>query len=44
MDDETAPPQGTVTGFVSGNETNFCYTDDDVIFSEVEAVVTPSGW
>ena len=44
MDDDAAPPPGTVTGFVSGNETNFCYSDDDVICSEADAVVTSSGW
>ena len=44
MDDDTARPQGTITGFVSGNETNFCYADDDEIFSEEETAVTSSGW
>ena len=44
MDDDAAALPGTLTGFVSGNETNFCYSDDDVIYSEVDAVVTSSGW
>ena len=31
-------------GFVSGNETNFCFTDDEVFHSEVEVTVTSSVW
>ena len=44
MADEVAPSSGAVAGTVSGNETTFCYTDDDVIHSEVDAVTTSSGW
>ena len=44
MDDAVVPPSGAVAGTVSGNETNFCYTDDDVVFSDVDAAITSSGW
>ena len=36
--DESVPPTVTAAGFVSGNETNFCYSDDDVVYSEEENV------
>ena len=44
MDDAVVPSSGAVAGTVSGNETNFCYTDDDVVFSDVDAAITSSGW
>ena len=44
MDDAVVPSSGAVAGTVSGNETNFCYTDDDVVFSDVDAATTSSGW
>ena len=43
MEDEGAGQFSTVprTGFFSGNETNFEYSDDDVL---PEAVSSASGW
>ena len=32
------------SGFVSGNETTFNFTDDDVIISDVEFFRSISGW
>ena len=42
MSEDAGPPSGS--GFLSGHETNFCFTEDDAFQSEVEAVVTSSGW
>ena len=42
--DESVPLTVTAAGFVSGNETNFCYSDDDVVYSEEENVKDASGW
>ena len=47
MDDDSDLPPLTPapkSEFVSGNETNFCYSDDDVFLSEVEVTITSSGW
>ena len=41
MSEDAVPPGDS--GFLSGHETNFCFTEDDV-FHEVEAVVNSSGW
>ena len=35
MDEDAVPPPGASAGFVSGNETSFNFTDDDVIHSDV---------
>ena len=32
--DEGAPPPVTSTGFVSGNETGYNYSEDDIVHSE----------
>ena len=37
----TPAPQ---SGHVSGNETTFCFTDNDAFQSEAEIPVTSSGW
>ena len=42
--DKSVPPTVTAGGFVSENETNFCYSDDDVVYPEVENVNDASGW
>ena len=44
MDDSSAPPAGTGTGFISGNETTFNFTDDDIVPSDVEFSRSASGW
>ena len=44
MDGDTVPLPGTATGFVSGNETSYNFTDDDVIYSEMEVSRPTSGW
>ena len=44
MDGDATSPAGAAAGFVNGNGTNFCYSDDDVIYSEEENVCTASGW
>ena len=43
-DEEVVPPAVAATGFFSGNETNFCFSDDDVIYTEEENVGNSSGW
>ena len=43
MDDRIAPP-GTSAGFVSGNETSFNFTDDDVVTSDAEVFRPTTGW
>ena len=43
-DEEVVPPAVAATGFVSGNETNFCFSDDDVIYTEEENIGDSSGW
>ena len=43
-DDESVPPAVAAAGFFNGNETNFCYSDDDVVYSEEEKVNIASGW
>ena len=42
--DESVPPAVAAAVFFSGNETNFCYSDDDVVYSEEENVNNASGW
>ena len=42
--DESVPPIVTAAGFVVGNETNFCYSDDEVVHSQDENVKDASGW
>ena len=42
--DESVPPAVAAAGFVSGNETKFCYSDDDVVYSEDKNVNNASGW
>ena len=37
-------PSAVATGFVSGNETVFAYSDDDVVRSEVKLGRTVRGW
>ena len=43
MDDSSAPPAGIGTGFISGNETTFNFTDD-IVPSDVEISRSASGW
>ena len=43
-DEETVPLAVTATGFAGGNETNFCYSDDDVVYTEEENIEDASGW
>ena len=44
-DEETGSPLiVTATGFISGNETVYNYSDDDVVESEVEVARVASGW
>ena len=43
MDEENAPPTVPTGGFLSGNETVFNYTDDDVR-PEPAFVRAVSGW
>ena len=43
-DEEVVPPAVAATGFVSENETNFCFSDDDVIYTEEENIGDSSGW
>ena len=42
MSEDAVPPD--VSGFLSGHETNFCFTEDDAYPSETEVIVTSSGW
>ena len=44
MDDSSAPPAGIGAGFISGNETTFNFTDDDIVPSDVEISRSASGW
>ena len=44
MEGDAVSPAGASAGFVSGNETKICYSDDDVVYSEEENVCTASGW
>ena len=44
MGDDSAPLAGIGTGFVSGNETTFNFTDDDVVPSDVDISRSASGW
>ena len=43
-DDESVPPPVTSTGFVSGNETVFGFSDDDVVPSGSDIGHTVPGW
>ena len=43
-DEEVVPPTVTATGFVGGNETNFCFSDDDMVYTEEENIEDASGW
>ena len=43
-DEQSVSPIGPTTGFVSGNETVFGYSDDDVIPSGADIVHTVLGW
>ena len=43
MENEGNPPNVPSVGFLSGNETTFNYTDDDVQ-SEAEFVRARAGW
>ena len=45
MDDEkVVSPAVAAIGFISGNETNLCFSDDDVIYTEEENIGDSSGW
>ena len=43
-DEDTSRSTGAAQGFVSGNETNYNYSDDVVVHSEWEAAIFASGW
>ena len=43
MENEGNPPHVPTVGFLSGNETTFNYTDDDVQ-SETDFVRARAGW
>ena len=43
-DDASVPLTLTAAGFVSENETSFCYSDDDVVYLEEENAKDASGW
>ena len=43
-DEEVVSPTVAGTGFISGNENVYNYSDDDVFESEVEVARVASGW
>ena len=43
-DDQSVSPTGPTTGIVSGNETVYVYSDDDVIQSGSDNGHTVPGW
>ena len=43
-DEETECPVTEATGFVSGNETGYNYSGDDVMHSEGVIGLSTSGW
>ena len=44
MEKEVSSLDAQAAGFQSGYETNFCYSDKDVIASEGENMFFVSGW
>ena len=44
MDKESEIPAATAAGCLSGNETNYCYSDDDFLHSEGDPVCHVPGW
>ena len=43
-DKDAVSPTVAATGFISGNETIYNYSDDDVVESEVEVARVASSW
>ena len=44
MDEDSELPVAVATGFVSGNETGYNYSEDDVVHSEGVIGLSTSGW